>query len=311
MEDEETTRVCGRCKKAVAEANFALHESHCRRFLVLCPDCEENVPRSELQTHREEQHALVRCPKCQKKMEKRLLAEHEEEQCPARVQVCGFCELELTWSDLQEHSVACGSRTELCLDCGRYVRLSDREEHRYSCSDQDLYQEVDFTPRGAQGPKTGANGRTGANGPGKTGASGRTGANGPAKTGGNSPKMTAAPSVKAFCKVCTALIPAEDIKAHEMKCTAVPWWNKAESDSDSDNELSRMDLLSPRFKNLLQDQSEPKPGSSRDQTEDLDELGTCPHCQLILPHTTLRWHQAKCKRLRNVRHREEAAKSYV
>lgn len=276
MADEEATRVCGRCKKAVAEANFALHESHCRRFLVLCPDCEENVPRSELHTHREEQHALVRCPKCQKKMEKRLLAEHEEEQCPARVEACGFCELEMSWADLQEHSVACGSRTELCLDCGRYVRLFDRDQHRSTCSDQDLYNEEATPTRGAHGPV-----------------------------------KTETRNIKVYCKICKALFPAKEIKKHEMRCTAAPQGNREGSESDSDGEdVNGLDLLSPRFRNLLQDQPGPSRGTTQDQTRD-PELSTCPHCQLVLPHTTLRWHQGKCKRHRNLRHREEAAANYV
>uniref|UniRef100_A0A667ZXL5 XIAP associated factor 1 n=1 Tax=Myripristis murdjan TaxID=586833 RepID=A0A667ZXL5_9TELE len=42
--------------KEVAEANFALHESHCRRFLCLCPDCEEPVPKEQLDQHRLDQH---------------------------------------------------------------------------------------------------------------------------------------------------------------------------------------------------------------------------------------------------------------
>ena len=46
--------------KMVAEANFALHETHCKRFLCLCPDCDEAVPRQQLDQHREEEHTLVR-----------------------------------------------------------------------------------------------------------------------------------------------------------------------------------------------------------------------------------------------------------
>lgn len=45
--------------KEIAEVNFALHESHCSRFLCLCPDCNEAVPRDQLEEHREEQHAEV------------------------------------------------------------------------------------------------------------------------------------------------------------------------------------------------------------------------------------------------------------
>lgn len=280
MGDEEATRVCGCCQKEVAEANFALHESHCRRFLVLCPDCDENVPRSELQTHREKQHARVRCPMCQKKMEKRLLAEHEDEECPARVRACEYCELELPWSELQEHTVACGSRTELCPDCGRYVKLSDRDEHNNTCSDQDLYKEE---PRPAQG------------------------AYGPVKS--------ATRKMKILCKTCMVMIPAEEIKKHEMTCTAAPKWNEEESDSDSDDDekSSGTDLLSPRLRNMLQDQPQDKPnqGASGGKTKDPYELGTCPFCQLILPQTTLLWHERKCKLHMNLKHRKDTLISFV
>lgn len=283
--EEEKTRICGRCQKAVAEANFPLHESHCKRFLVLCPDCDENVPRSELQTHREEQHARVKCSKCQKKMEKRLLAEHEEEECPARVKPCVYCELELAWSELQEHVVACGSRTERCLDCGQYVKLSDQEEHDKTCADQDLYNEEPSPPRGAYG----------------------------------SQKTTR--QIKVLCKVCMRMFPAEEIKKHEVKCTAAPKWNKEESDSESedDGKMSANSFLSPRFRGLFQDQSEDLPwtitstqGASRQEdTKSSKEHDTCPHCQLVLPLSTLRWHERKCQLHKNLKHRDDTVSSYV
>uniref|UniRef100_A0A8C6UE95 TRAF-type domain-containing protein n=1 Tax=Neogobius melanostomus TaxID=47308 RepID=A0A8C6UE95_9GOBI len=273
MGDEEQTRVCGCCKKEVAEVNFALHESHCRRFLVLCPDCDENVPRSELEEHREEQHALVRCPKCQRKMEKRLLAEHEEEQCPARVEACTYCDLEMPWSELQAHTVVCGSRTERCADCGRYVKLSDRAEHDKTCSDQDLYNEEP----------------------------------GPTQQGAYGPVKTATRKIEVLCKTCMIMFPAEEIKKHEMRCTAAPRWNNEDSSSDDEN-VSEADFL--RLRNLLQGQPQtntPNGGASWHQTKDPQELGTCPFCQLLLPHITLRWHEGKCKLHKILKHREDAA----
>uniref|UniRef100_A0A668A5H7 XIAP associated factor 1 n=1 Tax=Myripristis murdjan TaxID=586833 RepID=A0A668A5H7_9TELE len=100
--------------KEVAEANFALHESHCRRFLCLCPDCEEPVPKEQLDQHRLDQHT-------------------QADECEERLQCCKFCELEVPWKELDEHSAACGSRTERCGDCGRYVTLKDQLEHDKIC----------------------------------------------------------------------------------------------------------------------------------------------------------------------------------
>lgn len=45
--------------REVAEANFALHETHCSRFLCVCPDCGEAVPKDLLTQHKDEQHTVV------------------------------------------------------------------------------------------------------------------------------------------------------------------------------------------------------------------------------------------------------------
>ncbi|KAM3615447.1 uncharacterized protein V6R79_002488 [Siganus canaliculatus] len=130
-------RTCGKCQREVAEANFALHETHCSRFLCLCPDCGETVPTEQLEQHREEEHTEIRCSKCHKKMERCHLEDHEAEECVERLQSCQFCELELPWKELDEHQLVCGSRTELCRECGRYVTLRDQPNHALTCSATD------------------------------------------------------------------------------------------------------------------------------------------------------------------------------
>ncbi|XP_003968784.1 XIAP-associated factor 1 [Takifugu rubripes] len=133
MDTKEDMRKCGQCHKMVAEANFALHETHCRRFLCVCPECDETVPREQLEQHREEQHSLVKCPKCNKKVERCDLMDHQSDHCAERLQTCLFCKLELPWKELSQHQLVCGSRTELCGDCGRYVTLRDQAVHELSC----------------------------------------------------------------------------------------------------------------------------------------------------------------------------------
>ncbi|CAN9511145.1 unnamed protein product [Ophioblennius macclurei] len=137
MENSEPTRTCWQCHKEVAEANFALHETHCSRFLCVCPDCGDAVPRDQLTEHREEQHSLVRCSQCNQKMERCLLQDHELEKCMERLQSCEFCELQLPFKELDKHSLFCGSRTERCPDCQRYVKLSEQKQHHLTCSAPD------------------------------------------------------------------------------------------------------------------------------------------------------------------------------
>uniref|UniRef100_A0A3B3QGS4 TRAFD1/XAF1 zinc finger domain-containing protein n=1 Tax=Paramormyrops kingsleyae TaxID=1676925 RepID=A0A3B3QGS4_9TELE len=114
-------------KKDVAAGNFVLHESHCRRFLSLCPDCGEPVSDSYTQ------HIYLRClflppPRFQIQLISFLLFPQENE-CEDRLQCCQFCQLQLPFRNLAEHISACGSRTELCPDCNRYVKLQDMDRH--------------------------------------------------------------------------------------------------------------------------------------------------------------------------------------
>ncbi|XP_066533698.1 XIAP-associated factor 1 [Hoplias malabaricus] len=130
----EQLELCGYCKKEVAKVNLSMHEVHCQRFLCLCPDCGESVPKEKVEDHRAEQHAMVRCQKCGMKMEQCKLSDHETDECSERPQSCEFCDLELPLSALMEHTVTCGSRTERCPDCKRYVTLKNRSEHARICS---------------------------------------------------------------------------------------------------------------------------------------------------------------------------------
>ncbi|XP_051521450.1 TRAF-type zinc finger domain-containing protein 1-like [Myxocyprinus asiaticus] len=132
MEAQEVI-LCTHCNKEVAKANFDLHEPHCKRFLCLCPDCDESVPWEQLEEHKAQEHVQVKCGKCNKKMERRQLLDHETDDCSERLQICDFCQLELPLSSLMEHILSCGSRTERCSDCGRYVKLKEQLHHAQIC----------------------------------------------------------------------------------------------------------------------------------------------------------------------------------
>uniref|UniRef100_A0A8C2MM75 XIAP-associated factor 1 n=1 Tax=Cricetulus griseus TaxID=10029 RepID=A0A8C2MM75_CRIGR len=53
---EADSQVCSNCKRDVASVHFTLHEAHCLRFLVLCPECEEPIPKSKMKEHAETVH---------------------------------------------------------------------------------------------------------------------------------------------------------------------------------------------------------------------------------------------------------------
>ncbi|XP_027282633.1 XIAP-associated factor 1 isoform X3 [Cricetulus griseus] len=59
---EADSQVCSNCKRDVASVHFTLHEAHCLRFLVLCPECEEPIPKSKMKEHAETVHQQKQCP---------------------------------------------------------------------------------------------------------------------------------------------------------------------------------------------------------------------------------------------------------
>ncbi|XP_029026050.1 XIAP-associated factor 1 [Betta splendens] len=259
MDKEEATRICGQCHKEVAEANFALHETHCSRFLCVCPDCDETVPREQLTQHKADQHAVVRCSKCNKKMERRFLLDHESDECMERLQSCPFCDLELPWKDLQQHRVACGSRTELCRDCGRYVKLSDQAQHSWTCSGADGDSSPDQTARASQSKR----------------------------------------NLTVSCSSCMASFPEDEIDKHKLGCHAASMQDYEEAQADEDEADNALfgQATSSQLRNTFKATSLLNgPHSPWGNGPDPNQISTCPHCHLALPIITLRWHQVKCQR---------------
>ncbi|XP_040857115.1 XIAP-associated factor 1 isoform X1 [Ochotona curzoniae] len=117
---EGNVQVCRNCKRSVASAQFITHEAHCQRFLVLCPQCEEPVPRTKMPEHLQEHQQAEECPEQPDKSQEQLVE-------------CEFCELAVQLSKLQTHEYHCGARTECCPNCGQFVMLSVLAQHKGTC----------------------------------------------------------------------------------------------------------------------------------------------------------------------------------
>ncbi|XP_043974696.1 XIAP-associated factor 1 isoform X3 [Gambusia affinis] len=259
MENTEPTRTCDTCHKEVAEVNFPLHESHCKRFLCVCPDCDETVPKDQLSQHREEQHTMVKCSKCNKKTERCHLKDHEADECPERLQKCTFCELEVPWKQLEEHTVVCGSRTELCKDCSRYIKLSDQSEHSSTCSaaeGEDLTQ----TLSSALDKKN---------------------------------RVSCRNCGRSFLE--KEIDHHEQLRCYqESKLLYEEIDTKEETWADKDDLFKQQSQ--DQLRNAFKATSQSHAGRwGLEVSGDQDQISTCPHCHLALPFPTLIWHEAKCR----------------
>ncbi|XP_021081343.1 XIAP-associated factor 1 isoform X1 [Mesocricetus auratus] len=111
---EADFQVCSNCKRNVASVHFTLHEAHCLRFLVICPECEEPIPKSEMKEHAATVHQQTK----------------EIQQHPAR---CKFCDLAVHFCKLDVHESHCGLRTESCPHCNQPIPLQALARHKDVC----------------------------------------------------------------------------------------------------------------------------------------------------------------------------------
>eukprot|EP00092_Neocalanus_flemingeri_P014217 GFUD01015337.1.p1 GENE.GFUD01015337.1~~GFUD01015337.1.p1 ORF type:complete len:1160 (-),score=218.81 GFUD01015337.1:340-3819(-) len=126
MEDHET---CSNCRRDIPSHNYQMHSMHCARNIALCPDCDEPIPRGELEEHKEEVHGLKDCPLCAEKIEACKLEDHQASMCSKRTTLCKFCATHVEMGNLTEHENYCGSRTDKCEQCGEFIMLKNFELH--------------------------------------------------------------------------------------------------------------------------------------------------------------------------------------
>ena len=60
-----------------------IHEVHCQRNIVLCEQCDEPVPRVDLEAHVKDVHAPVNCELCGLAVERSRVDHHKVSCCNA------------------------------------------------------------------------------------------------------------------------------------------------------------------------------------------------------------------------------------
>ncbi|XP_012508088.1 PREDICTED: XIAP-associated factor 1 isoform X3 [Propithecus coquereli] len=319
---EGAFQVCRNCKRKVASAHFTLHEVHCLRFLVLCPECEEAVPGVKMEEHCKNSHRQVGCAMCQQSVQKPLLEFHEAKECQERPTECKFCKLAVRLSKLEVHEFYCGKRTELCPDCGQSIMLEVLAQHKDVCrSEQAQLRKGEHTGRGGrgmlQGPEPLPDGMRGTETVKRTDDKG---------------ERISAPGREISCHYCNQMIPENEYFHHMKKCCPNSEFEKhfpvgklqipppslpsqaAENQTSTTEQdvrpktknINRFPLLSessskqaPRGKNKtvgLPSKSEFKTRttSSIEDEAAYDILRRCPQCGILLPLPTLNQHQEKC-----------------
>lgn len=123
--------MCRNCKKSVASAHFTLHEVHCLRFVVLCPECEEPVPQAKMKEHLQDAHQQR-----DRLVPSSCLLPKECQESPVK---CKFCELAMDLSKLDIHETHCGSQLKHCPYCNQPVMLRKLSQHKDECQSEQAW----------------------------------------------------------------------------------------------------------------------------------------------------------------------------
>ncbi|GBN22351.1 TRAF-type zinc finger domain-containing protein 1 [Araneus ventricosus] len=136
------TKQCRKCNKHVMIKDLEIHHTNCSRrdicarVLVPCEYCELEIPLGILLEHsaacgsRTEQ-----CSRCNKYVVIKDLENHHTNCLRRELEAvpCEYCDLQIDWNEMMEHTAMCGTRTERCFLCNGRVMVKDRDTHFITC----------------------------------------------------------------------------------------------------------------------------------------------------------------------------------
>ena len=115
---------CSNCQCDIEESKIFLHERFCKENIKYCELCKEAIIKEEFEDHLLE-HG-----------EKKVEVKPEEERSNLSLQrvmsskiQCEFCNLFLSYSEVEEHENMCGSRTTKCRVCGERITYKNLDNH--------------------------------------------------------------------------------------------------------------------------------------------------------------------------------------
>ena len=131
---------CSNCQCDIEESKLFLHERFCKDNIKFCDLCKEAIIKEEFEEHLLEHE------------KKKVDVKPEEERSNLSLQrvrstklQCQFCNLFLSYSELEEHENMCGSRTTKCRVCGERIVYKNLDDHILAIHglNKSIYNEYD------------------------------------------------------------------------------------------------------------------------------------------------------------------------
>lgn len=132
---------CSNCQCDIEESKLFLHERFCKENIKYCDICKEAIIKEEFEEH------LLEHDK------KNVDIKPEEERSNLSLQrvmstkiQCQYCNLLLSYSELEEHENMCGARTTKCKICGERIMYKDLDNHILAIHglNKSIYNEYEY-----------------------------------------------------------------------------------------------------------------------------------------------------------------------
>lgn len=134
---------CSNCRCDIEESKIVLHERFCTQNIKFCDICQEAIIKEEYEEHCLE-HKNNDSEKKEIKPEEERKSLSLNRVMSTKIQ-CEFCQLFLSFSEVEEHEEMCGSRSTKCKICGERIILKNLENHILSIHglNKSIYNECD------------------------------------------------------------------------------------------------------------------------------------------------------------------------
>ncbi|KAG5509499.1 hypothetical protein JKF63_06204 [Porcisia hertigi] len=126
--------LCAYCKQEVDKQELDVHLSECGESPMRCQHCNERMLRSESVSHyRRCTRAPIRCPACGASVLRQLMERHTQQECTEAKAKCRYCGGTQSRQGLAAHEQICNAAKVACPHCLTFVRQKRLESHVSSC----------------------------------------------------------------------------------------------------------------------------------------------------------------------------------
>lgn len=125
---------CPHCRQEMEKSALEDHMVECKEVPLRCSFCNERLLRSEQAKHNRRCPKMpVKCTACGQMMPRNTLDRHMVTDCTSAKEKCRYCRLPFPRSLISSHEQSCDAMMVACEHCLQFIRKNKMETHVVQC----------------------------------------------------------------------------------------------------------------------------------------------------------------------------------